>query len=307
MNTVQKLLCAVAFAGLAACSQKEAAGPAAAPASAAAKRPAGVDIPPQAAIAADIETATAGPARIAVAVTLHGHIQADPEHLRAVTARYPGVVRAVVHKVGDRVAAGAALATVESNESLQVYTVRAPIAGIVTERRTNPGQVAGTEPIFEIGDLSTVRAEMSVFPRDRARLKVGQRVRIAANDGAILADSTISFVAPLGDMQNQSIVARASLANRDGRWTPGQFITAQVYVDDATVPVAVTAAALQTIKQRPVIFVQTAGRFAVRHVEIGRRGSDFVEITKGLAAGERYVSRNSFVVKSEVLRHAAEE
>ncbi len=34
------------------------------------------------------------------------------------------------------------------------------------------------KPLFQIADFSRVWAELKVFPRDRGRLKVGQRVRL---------------------------------------------------------------------------------------------------------------------------------
>ena len=48
--------------------------------------------------------------------------------VREVHARFAGVIRSVASNVGDTVRAGDTLATIESNESLQTYSVTAPIA-----------------------------------------------------------------------------------------------------------------------------------------------------------------------------------
>jgi membrane fusion protein, heavy metal efflux system len=53
--------------------------------------------------------------------------------------RAPGVVRDVTKRVDDRVSASNELLRIESNESLQTYSVRSTFSGRVIERRTNLG------------------------------------------------------------------------------------------------------------------------------------------------------------------------
>ena len=106
---------------------------------------------------------------------------------------------------------GQALASVESNESLQVYTTASPLAGVITERLTNPGEQAEAAPLFTVADLSTVWVELSLFPRDRARVKLGQDVRVQATDGGLSGDGQIVFVSPLGTGATQTITARVLL------------------------------------------------------------------------------------------------
>ena len=267
----------------------------------------GASISPDAARNAGVETSTADAALLRETLILYGNIQPEPDHVRTVTARYPGVVRSVVHQIGDRVSAGQSLATVESNESLQTYVVTSPISGVVTQRKTNPGEVAGNEALFEVADFSAVRAELSVFPKDRSRLRVGQKASIQGADATTMANGVVTYVAPLGNTQNQAIAARIALPNRDGSWTPGQFVTAEIVVSETQASVTVVPAAIQQIKGRSMVFVQTEHGFEARAVDIGRRGNDVLEIKSGLHAGERYVFKNSFLVKAEVLKSEAEE
>ncbi|MBC7794985.1 MAG: efflux RND transporter periplasmic adaptor subunit, partial [Clostridia bacterium] len=97
---------------------------------------------------ADVTIATAGPGKLSERLTLHGMIKADSARQRNVTARYHGVIQSVSKQVGDSVRAGETLAVVESNESLQSYAVKAPIAGTITARNANAGETAGSDPLF---------------------------------------------------------------------------------------------------------------------------------------------------------------
>lgn len=254
---------------------------------------------------AGIETRVAGPGMIEERVTLYGSIQANPERLRAVTARYPGVIRSVSKKIGDAVAQGDTLATVESNESLQTYTVTAPIAGVITQRHANPGEVTGDEPLFEVADFSSVRAELNVFPRDRGRLQRGQPVKVTAVDGPQSGAGQIDFVSPVGAMGAQSLVVRVTLDNRDRSWTPGQFVEGIVSVSQSQAPLWVPVSAVQTFRDWTVVFLNVGEDYEARPLELGRNDGERVEVLAGLKAGERFVSANSFLVKADIEKSGA--
>jgi membrane fusion protein, heavy metal efflux system len=259
------------------------------------------------ALRAGVKLGTAAPGSLRETLKLYGSIQSDPDRVRQIGARYPGVVRSVFHQIGDRVSAGEKLATVESNESLQTYAVTTPLAGIITARHTNVGEVAGEAALFEVADYSQVRADLSVFPRDRARLKPGQTAHVGAADSTTAAEGKIVYIAPAGSNASQVIVARVALSNQDGRWSAGQFVTGEVVIDETQADVAIVPTALQQIKGEPAVFVRNGPRLEARKIEIGKRASNAVEIKSGLKAGEQYVIENSYLVKAELLKGEAEE
>lgn len=258
--------------------------------------------------ASGIETAAAAPAAIRETLMLYGAIRANAERQQEIRARYPGVIRSVAKRPGDAVARGELLLSIESNDSLEPYAIRSPIAGTVLERRVNPGEaVDGSTSLLVVADLSTVWAEFAVFARDLARVRAGQAVLLHAGGEQPAATAKIAYVAPSGSGETQSVMARVVVDNRDQRWIAGQFVTGDVVIDQRQVPVAVVPAALQKLGQDPVVFVQTERGFEPRKVQVGESDAAAVEIRQGLAAGERYVARNSYLVKAELLKGAGEE
>jgi cobalt-zinc-cadmium efflux system membrane fusion protein len=250
-----------------------------------------------------VESATvesAGSARVREVVQAYGAIALNAERTRQVSARFAGVVIAVSKAPGDRVVAGDALASIESNESMQVYALKAPIAGVVMARSVNAGETVEQQVLFTISDLGAVWAELLVFPADVARLRVGQHVAVRSPDGALRAAATISHIAPAGDRDTQAIVVRVPLVNQDNRWRPGLGISANIAVAENEVPVAVRSTALQTVDGERVVFIVTDSGYEPRAVVAGRGDEDHTEIVSGLAAGERYVATDSFVVKAEL-------
>jgi cobalt-zinc-cadmium efflux system membrane fusion protein len=249
---------------------------------------------------AGIVIAQAGSAVIRQTLPVYGTIAPDAERVREVGARFPGIIRSVRSKVGDTVRAGETLATVESNESLQTYAVVAPIGGVVTVRQANPGEQTGDKALFTVADLSKVWAELALFPRDRAKVRVGQTVRVASTDAGLHAEGPVVYVAPFGSSSNQTLTARVRLENAERRWAPGLYVNAEVTLGEASVLLAVRNEALQSLEGLPVVFVQGDEGFEPRPVRIGRTDRQWSEVLEGLERGAHYASANSFILKAEL-------
>jgi len=256
--------------------------------------------------AAGVVVATVGPATIRERVVLNGRIAPNEDALTHVMPRFPGVVRSVHKRLGDPVARGDLLATIESNESLQAFELRAQLAGTVVAKDVSPGEfVSNDRELFQIADLSSVWVDLDVYRRDFARLRVGQPVTIDAGDGSALVASTLAYLSPIGAVNTQTLLARAVLANPDRSWRPGLFVTAEVEVGVSPVPVAVAADALQRVRDWDVVFLTAGELFEAQPVELGRRDAAHVEIVSGLAAGQRYVAAGSFILKAEAGKSGA--
>jgi cobalt-zinc-cadmium efflux system membrane fusion protein len=264
-----------------------------------------VQISAAAAEAAQLQVEAAGPATISEQLSLTGAIQPNPARLAQVRARFPGVIREVRTGLGERVAAGAVLATVQSNESLQTYAVTAPIAGSVLVRDAVAGEATGEGSLFVVGDLSKLWAELDVFGRDLYRVKPGQSVRIAGLDEQVAAESVISVLSPVTTHASQSVRARVVLDNSQGIWRPGQFVHGHVTVAETKVPLAVKNSALQRFRDFTVVFAQVGDIYEVRMLEQGKSDGVWTEVRAGLEPGERYVTENSFLIKADIEKSGA--
>lgn len=257
--------------------------------------------------AAGIELAKAGPGVLRDSLLLNGIVQPNQESLLQVTPRFPGIVRDVRKRIGDRVEKGDVLAIVESNQSLTPYELKAALAGTVIDRQTTLGEfVSEQKPAFVIADLSTVWVDFSVYRRDLKRVNIGDQVLIDPADGGQPIESKISYLSPVGSSETQSALARAIVPNSGLRLRPGLFITGRLTLSAKKVNVAVKSSALQTVENRTVVFVRDGEKFEPRDVETGDRDQELVEITFGVVEGEMYAAKNSFIVKAEMAKGTAE-
>lgn len=97
-----------------------------------------------------------------------------------------------------------------------------------------------------------------------------------------------------------------TLENPQGSWRPGLFVSARVATDSREVKVAVPETAIQTVEDKPTVFVRTDDGFKAQAVELGGRAAGHVEITQGLESGAQVASAGSFVLKSELGKASAE-
>ncbi|MDZ7791056.1 MAG: HlyD family efflux transporter periplasmic adaptor subunit [Xanthomonadales bacterium] len=261
-----------------------------------------VRISPEMAEASGISVRPAGSATIERRVRVFGELVASPEGQAEVRARFPGVVTTVAVTVGDVVERGQTLATIESNESLQDYPLRAPIDGVVQHRHANPGEVAGDQPLFVIVDSRSLWAELKVFPGQRGELAADQPVRIES--GIRATETAIEHILAARNGEPFAI-ARARVDNVDQAWLPGDRIGARVLVERVEVPLAIDNRALQQMDGRSVVFVRHDDRFEPRPVELGRRDDRHSEVLSGLSAGDDYAVENSYLIKADLEKSGA--
>ncbi|MDF1835613.1 MAG: efflux RND transporter periplasmic adaptor subunit [Alteraurantiacibacter sp. bin_em_oilr2.035] len=264
-----------------------------------------VTISDEAARAAGIETGTVGPQQVGETVEIIGRVELDPSGSAEVGAKYPGPVMSVHRNIGDRVARGALLARVESSYSLQTYSIYAPIAGVITERNTNVGDIAGSDPMFVISNPARTVATFPIFPRDIERVRPGQSVLIRGLEGQRAQGSTLRNFLPFAEVSNQAVTARAALPNRDGYWRPGMAVRGLVAVDERTVPLAVRTDAIQQFRDFRVVFAKIGETYEVRMLELGEEGPEWTEVLSGIDPGTVYVTENSYIIKADIEKSGA--
>jgi cobalt-zinc-cadmium efflux system membrane fusion protein len=191
--------------------------------------------------------------------------------------------------------------------ALNRYVLRAPFDGQVIEKHLSVGEaVREDSQVFIVSDLATVWVDVSVPARELERVRAGSGVSVRSVSSGRVAHGKVAHVGALLGEQTRSALARVVLANPDRAWRPGLFVSALFEVGRSEVALAVDESAVHKVDGKDVVFVRTAEGFVARPVLSGLRGDGQVEIRSGLAAGERYARGNSFVLKAELGKAAAE-
>lgn len=254
--------------------------------------------------ALEIGTTVASSVVMQETISVYGQIAANSERKHRVSARFDGTIKSVTASQGEHVRKGQKLATVESNESLQLFTIEAPISGVITQRDANAGEQTDGRQLFTIMDTRSVWAELSVFPADLAKVKTGAHVTITDTTSGYTARGQVSQINLLAEA-DQSVNVRVVLDNQNGQLRPGRHISANITVREHTAALAVKRTGLQAFRDFTVVYAQIGEEYEVRMLDLGLQAGEWAEVLGGLEPGTRYVSENSYVIKADIEKSGA--
>ena len=137
------------------------------------------------------------------------------------------------------------------------------------------------------------------------QVRPGVRRILCNNPSPFTFTGTVSYISPFGAEDTQTMLARVELPNPKGHWRPGLFVTGEIVVEEAEVPVAVKASALQTFRDWDVVFMADGSMFEIAILELGRRDGEWAEVVSGLSGGQKYAAENSFIIKADILKSGA--
>ena len=198
------------------------------------------------------------------------------------------------------------LGAATDDASLGRLALRAPFDAIVVEKHIALGEAVREDAsVFTLSDLSRVWAELNVPARDLSQVRVGERVVVRAAASDAVAEGTVAYVGSLLGEQTRTARARVVLPNPQDAWRPGLFVTVEVVANEIDAPVTVAASAIQTLDEKPVVFLKVEGGFVPQGVRLGRGDGRRVEIVSGLRAGAEHAAAGSFVVKAQQGKGAA--
>jgi cobalt-zinc-cadmium efflux system membrane fusion protein len=254
--------------------------------------------------ASGIKSEAAGPQTLVQIDTLFGVISPVQDQVFSLHAAFPSMIKKVFVQVGDQVKKGQTLARLTNILTLQSYTLKSPSAGEVTSRSVNTGDRVDAEEILVVSDLSKVWVDMSAFPENIERLKVGQHAKVYDLHDHEKSLGEINYIAP--QMTGGHIArARAIIDNSKGHWRPGMHVKADIEIGKKAVALAVKIDALQNMENKTVVFERKGNNFTVRAIEVGEKDDQWVEVAAGLDSGAEYVSENSFLLKADILKSGA--
>jgi cobalt-zinc-cadmium efflux system membrane fusion protein len=180
-------------------------------------------------------------------------------------------------------------------------TIFAPIAGTVVQRKIGPGQYVSSgasDPVFVIGDLSSVWLTAFVRETEASAVQVGQEMSfsVLALPGRVLT-GRINYVATALDPATRRLLVRATLDNANGLLKPEMFATVTIYAPGDQPSVGVPKQALIYEGDQVRIWVAHEDKtIELRQIKTGLTNGNLVEVYGNLKPGERIVTKGSLFI-----------
>jgi RND family efflux transporter MFP subunit len=185
--------------------------------------------------------------------------------------------------------ANAALA--QARTSLGYTSVRAPFAGVVTQKNADPGTLAAPGmPLFTLEDARRYRLEAAVDESDIRIVRAGQSVSVSLDSlGSATISGKVDEIVPAADAASRSFLVKIALPS-DARLRSGVFGRAR-FPRGERQALLVPQAAIAERGQLQGVYVLDANRILeLRYVTLGRTTGQQVEVLSGLEDGETIVA-----------------
>ncbi len=188
----------------------------------------------------------------------------------------------------------------------------APAAGLVLERRVEPGQVVGggSGVLFRIAKGGEMEMLARLTEEDLAAISPGVQVGVTPVGSAKSFAGQVWQVSPVIDPQTRQGTARIALPYAP-ELRPGGFATAEIMSGTIVAPLLPESAVLSDNTGSYVYIVNKDNKVERRNVKTGTLNDAGIPIVEGLSGSERVVARaGAFLspgetVKASVARPAA--
>jgi cobalt-zinc-cadmium efflux system membrane fusion protein len=195
------------------------------------------------------------------------------------------------------------IATFQQTRQISADTpIYSPIGGTVVQRKIGPGQFissGATDPVFVIGDLSTVWLTAFVRETEAAGVAVGQDIAFSllAMPGSQFK-ARIDYVSAAIDPTTRRLLVRATIDNKDGVFKPEMYANVTIYSGGDRPGIGVPKQALIYEGESVRLWVvhDDDKSIELRNIETGLTNGDLVEVRTNLKAGEKIVTRGSLFI-----------
>jgi len=185
------------------------------------------------------------------------------------------------------------------NPATPIY---APIGGTIVQRKVGPGQYVGSgasDPVFVIGDLSTVWVVAYIRETEAPMVRIGQPIYftvLAYPDRSFPAK--ISYVATALDPVTRRLLVRASVDNSAGVLKPEMFASVKILTGEGETAIAVPRDAIIHEGERARVWVARDHDTAIelRQIKVGLTNGSMVEVLDGLAPSDRVITKGSLFI-----------
>ena len=178
-----------------------------------------------------------------------------------------------------------------SEQRLYEAVIRAPFAGVITERLVDPGDPVTTTfvtQVIRIEQLNELELHFTLPQELFGQVKEGTGVQFQVSGVPDLNGvGTVERVFPALDEATRTFRCRVIIENPDLRFRPGMLMQVKAVVAESKGALSLPKGAVFQRGDGDAVRVSTGSGFEERKVQVGLRGSALVEITEGLAEGDQ--------------------
>jgi len=179
-----------------------------------------------------------------------------------------------------------------AQKKLEDTVVRAPIAGVVSERPVHVGEyIPERTPVVTIVQVNPLKLRTGVQERHAGIIRPDQMVEFRVESfGDTVFRGKVAYVSPSLDETMRTFTVEALVDNSDLRLKPGFFAKGVILTTRDENVLAVPDAAVSTLAGVSSVYLVQDGKIAQQTVTLGVRQDNLWEVVDGLKGNETLAS-----------------
>jgi len=162
------------------------------------------------------------------------------------------------------------------------------VGNIVQANTTALLSIQRVDPIY--ADFTVTEQDLPKVRQQMSRGALKTLVRLPSDTDATARSGSLTFLDNAVQNATGTINLRATVANADHHFWPGEFVNVRLILATEANAVLIPNEATQISQRGPFVYVVHADNTAeLRPVTLGQRQGDDVVVSSGVAAGERVV------------------
>ncbi len=192
-----------------------------------------------------------------------------------------------------------------------LFPIRAPMAGVVTQSNAVVGEVVQPgSTLITIADPLQMWLMMNFNQDDAGLVRIGSKVFFESDSNGSSVEGKVTWLSPTIDDRTRTVSIRANIVNDGGQMRNNTFGTAKVLLREEPRAMVVPKMAVQSTSDATFVFVRDKNFFKpdsplffhVRQVAIGTSDESHVELLAGVLPGEVIATKGSASLLAQLLK-----
>jgi membrane fusion protein, multidrug efflux system len=192
----------------------------------------------------------------------------------------------------DDVQTGYDVAKANFDAAKAAVEITAPINGVVTDIKLNPGDFASPGmTIITVAKVSALIIKLSLGEADIPYVFLGQQAKIYSElNPSIIASGKVSEIAKSADLSTRTFEIKVTFQNTKDQWfKPNMFGKAEINLTSSKNSLVIPREAVIYSEQGPKVFVVKDGKAFSKDVKLGFQNENSIEVLNGLSVGDQIV------------------
>lgn len=180
------------------------------------------------------------------------------------------------------------------NNSLNDSVVRAPISGVISDKKVSLGQYVNPGTVLAtVNDISSIKAVIQVKQSDLASIKVGQKavLKLSKGDTAVY-EGIVKNIDASANTSTRVFDCVVQIDNQEAKLRSGVFGYIEIGSDEKKDILAIPLTALAGSEGSYSVFTMEGNAARKHSVSVGNITENMAEITSGIKAGDKIIITN---------------